>query len=114
MKCHFCDHAPTRACLMCGVFYCEDHGEHLEPFSRKQSALANSLCQKCTERYKNSQKGVLKVFLILGASLLMAGIGFSFSTRLFMPGGILLFQGVAFIAIAAFLHFRASNHADHI
>ena len=99
---------------MCGVFYCEDHGEHVEPFSRKQAISVNSLCQKCTERYKNSQKGVPRVFLILGASLLMAGIGFSISTRLFMPGGILVFQGVAFIAIAAFLHFRASKHADHI
>jgi len=91
---------------MCGVFYCEDHGEHLEPFSRKQSALANSLCQKCTERYKNSQKGVPKLFAILGASLLMAGIGFSISTRQFMPGGIFVFQGVLFMAIAAYLiHF---------
>jgi hypothetical protein len=98
---------------MCGVFYCEDHGEHVEPFSRKRSVLANSLCQKCTERYKNSQKSVPKVFLILGASLLMAGIGCSFSMRQFMPGGIFVFQGVLFMAIAAFLYLRTSKSADH-
>jgi len=99
---------------MCGVFYCEDHGEHVEPFSRKQSILANSLCQKCTERYKNSQKGVPRVFVVLGALILIFGIATSISTSQFMPGGIFIFQGVAFITIAKFLYFRASKHADHI
>jgi hypothetical protein len=97
---------------MCGVFYCKDHGKQTEPYSRNQAISVNSLCQSCTERYKNSQKAVSKIFLILGASLLMAGIGFSISTRLLMPGGIFVFQGVLFMAIAAYSHLRKSKSSD--
>lgn len=100
MKCQYCNREPVRACLMCGVFYCEEHGKYLAvPGAFRKAPYVNSLCQECQEKSNVSLKNLAIVFGTLGGIFATFGFVMTISLQTFVPGGIFLIQGLVFLLI---------------
>lgn len=114
VKCNFCDRVPIRACLMCGVFYCEEHGDFKEKnVAFRQAPFLNSLCRDCKEKNKVSRKSVVIIFGIIGSLFASMGLALVVGMGQFLPGGIFLIQGGVFLMATLFVYLKGLNsHND--
>ena len=110
MKCQYCDRPPVRACLLCGVFYCAEHGEFKEkPVVLRQALFMNSVCQECKVQQFIPAKRMMQVFGMLGAVLTSFGFVMTISLQRFLPGGIFLIQGSVFLLITMVFAFQVAR-----
>lgn len=99
MKCQFCSKEPIRACLVCGVFYCETHGRYSQNITSLQKARLSSLCQNCSGIVGKNLKAVGKVFGMIGLGMTVLGASLVAILGDFIPGGIFLIQGLVFCTL---------------
>jgi hypothetical protein len=104
MKCYSCDRQPIRACLNCGSFYCEEHGQYNSPPKFQGNwPNTNSLCSQCSIKSKSQSKTVALVFCMIAIVELPIGITIMVATGKLMPGGIFALQSIIFGIVALIL-----------
>ena len=103
MKCYSCHREPIRACLMCGSFYCSEHGKFNEIVKfNMQMPFSNSLCEECASKRTSQTKKLSLIFGLIALVELPIGLVIMIASNTFMPGGIFLLQGILFGMISLF------------
>lgn len=114
-KCYACDREPIRTCLVCGVFYCPEHGVYKETPKPQwnQYQNLNSRCLECSKAVNGQNKKLATVFGILGVIEVIFGTVMLVAMQQFNPGGIFLIQGLVFSVLGLIFGYKSMKDAEN-